>query len=82
MAGLVSRLRSRSLTELTRQITQSIGYAVAIETTHFEVCMEKLTHTNTHAHTQRAIAICTDTHTMPTDENIFQNVIFVCLFIY
>ncbi len=27
---------------------------VAIETTHFEVCMEKLlnTHTNTHAHTE------------------------------
>ncbi len=36
--------------------TEGIGYAVAIETTHFEVCMEKLnTHTNTHAHIQRAI---------------------------
>ena len=64
--------------------TEGIGYAVAIETTHFEVCMENLTHKYTCTHTESYI--CKGTHTMPTDENIFQNVIqlfylFICLFI-
>ena len=59
------------------------GYAVSIETTHFEVCMEKL-NPHTHTCTHRKSHICTDTHIMPPDENVLEDVIhlFIYLFIY
>ncbi len=43
---------------------------------------KNLTHTNTHAHTQRAIYA--QTHTMQTDENVLEDVIhlFTYLFIH
>ncbi len=59
--------------------TESIGYAVAIETIHILRCVWKASHTHTDTQSH-----CTDSHTIPTGESILEHGVqqLFVLFIY